>query len=179
MPSLTWWTWVWVNSRSWWWTGRPGMLQSMGSQRVRHNWATELNWQQEWGSQLALKERGEDRYFCIFFFPPRGAQLPKKRKWLPPCFRSFSCTRPIPIPPPAFLPHPCCVAVLLQGTGPKASAGCQLDLSAWEAHCYPLPAPLNTHTRTHTLMPMAPGTSGFVFCHLEGSFHTFQCALAA
>ena len=32
------------NSRSWWWTGRPGMLQFMGSQRVRHNWATELNW---------------------------------------------------------------------------------------------------------------------------------------
>ena len=37
-------TWVWVNSRSWWWTGKPGVVQSMGSQRVRHNWATELNW---------------------------------------------------------------------------------------------------------------------------------------
>ena len=37
-------TWVWVNSGSWWWTGRPGVLQSMGSQRVRRNWATELNW---------------------------------------------------------------------------------------------------------------------------------------
>ena len=37
------WTWVWVNSGSWWWTGRPGVLQSMGSQRVGHNWATELN----------------------------------------------------------------------------------------------------------------------------------------
>ena len=36
--------WVWVSSGSWWWTGRPGMLQSMGSQRVRHNWATELKW---------------------------------------------------------------------------------------------------------------------------------------
>ena len=35
---------VWVNSRSWWWTGRPGMLQFMGLQRVGHNWATELNW---------------------------------------------------------------------------------------------------------------------------------------
>ena len=44
MASPTQWTWVWVNSRSWWWIGRPGMLQSMGSQRVRHNWATELNW---------------------------------------------------------------------------------------------------------------------------------------
>ena len=36
--------WVWVNSRSWWWTGRPGVLRFMGSQRVRHDWATELNW---------------------------------------------------------------------------------------------------------------------------------------
>ena len=44
MASLTQWTWIWVNSRSWWWTGRPGVLQSMGSQRVRHNWAIELNW---------------------------------------------------------------------------------------------------------------------------------------
>ena len=44
MASLTQWAWVWVNSGSWWWTGRPGMLQSMGLQRVRHNWATELNW---------------------------------------------------------------------------------------------------------------------------------------
>ena len=44
MASLTRWTWVWVNSGSWWWTGRPGMLQFMGSQRVRHYWATELNW---------------------------------------------------------------------------------------------------------------------------------------
>ena len=44
MASLTWWTWVWVNSGSWWWTGRPGVLQFMGSQRVRHDWVTELNW---------------------------------------------------------------------------------------------------------------------------------------
>ena len=44
MASLTQWTWVWVNSRSWWWTGSPGVLRFMGSQRVRHNWVTELNW---------------------------------------------------------------------------------------------------------------------------------------
>ena len=44
IASLTWWMWVWVNSRSWWWTGRPGVLQFMGSQRVGHDWATELNW---------------------------------------------------------------------------------------------------------------------------------------
>ena len=42
MASLTRWTWVWVNSGSWWWTGRPGMLRFMGSQRVGHDWATEL-----------------------------------------------------------------------------------------------------------------------------------------
>ena len=44
MASLTRWTWVWASSRSWWWTGRPGVLQSMGSLRVGHNWVTELNW---------------------------------------------------------------------------------------------------------------------------------------
>ena len=41
---MTRWTWVWVNSGSWWWTGRPGVLRFMGLQRVRHDWATELNW---------------------------------------------------------------------------------------------------------------------------------------
>ena len=44
MASPTRWTWVWVNSGRWWWTGRPGVLQSMESQRVGHNWAAELNW---------------------------------------------------------------------------------------------------------------------------------------
>ena len=44
MASPTRCTWVWVNSGSWWWTGRPGMLWFMGSWRVRHNWAIELNW---------------------------------------------------------------------------------------------------------------------------------------
>ena len=66
MASLTRWTWVWVNSRSWWWTGRPGVLWFMGSQRVRHNWATELNWTQywyilmakvKWGRKMDLSDR--------------------------------------------------------------------------------------------------------------------------
>ena len=43
MASPTQWTWVWVNSGSWWWTGRPGVWQFMGLQRVRHNWVTELS----------------------------------------------------------------------------------------------------------------------------------------
>ena len=46
MASPTRWTWVWMDSGSWWWTGRPGMLRFMGSQRVGHDWATELNWKQ-------------------------------------------------------------------------------------------------------------------------------------
>ena len=49
--SLTQWTRVWVNSRCWWWTGRPVMLQFMGSQRVRRDWATELNWTENSTSQ--------------------------------------------------------------------------------------------------------------------------------
>ena len=60
MASPTQWMWVWVNSRSWWWTGGPGVLQFMGSQRVGHNWVTELNWTEAcWNcgnySQRALK----------------------------------------------------------------------------------------------------------------------------
>ena len=50
MASLTRWTWVRASSGSWWWTGKPAVLQSMGSQRVRHDWVTELNWKwyQSW-----------------------------------------------------------------------------------------------------------------------------------
>ena len=44
MASLTRWTWVWVNSGSWWWTGNPGVLRFMGSQRVGHDWVTDLIW---------------------------------------------------------------------------------------------------------------------------------------
>ena len=47
MPSRTRWTWVSVNSGRWWWTGRPGVLRFMRSQRVGHDWATELNWSVE------------------------------------------------------------------------------------------------------------------------------------
>ena len=58
MASLTQWKWVWASSRSWWWTGKPGVLQSMGSQRVRHDWATEQQQQayflKKWFSSLWL-----------------------------------------------------------------------------------------------------------------------------
>ena len=44
MASPTWWAWIWTSSGSWWWTGKPGVLQPMGLQRVRHDWETALNW---------------------------------------------------------------------------------------------------------------------------------------
>ena len=47
MAKLTLWTWIWVTFGSWWWTGRPGVLRFMASQRVRHYWATELNWTEQ------------------------------------------------------------------------------------------------------------------------------------
>ena len=67
MASPTWWTWVWVNSRSWWWTGRPGMLQSMQLQRTGHDWATELNW-----TELNWREQSKG-------FPTVPFVLPKKK----------------------------------------------------------------------------------------------------
>ena len=49
MASPTWWTWVWASSRSWWRTGKPGKLQLIGSQRVGHDWGTELKWTKFFG----------------------------------------------------------------------------------------------------------------------------------
>ena len=60
IASLKWWTWVWVSSRSWWWTGKPGVLQSMGSQRVRHDWATELDLWQRHNNNIPF-----NKYLCI------------------------------------------------------------------------------------------------------------------
>ena len=60
MASLTWWTWVWVSSGSWWRTGKPGVLQSMGSRRVRHNWVTELT--DRYGFMLIFL------FVCLFVF---------------------------------------------------------------------------------------------------------------
>ena len=54
MASPTQWTWVWVDSGSWSWIGRPGVLQFMGSQRVRHDWATELNWTELMGPHAMI-----------------------------------------------------------------------------------------------------------------------------
>ena len=69
MTSPTQWTWVWVNSGSWWWIGKPGVLQSMGLQRVGHDWAAELNWTEANSPYLLsdnkhLKAWGESS--CLF-----------------------------------------------------------------------------------------------------------------
>ena len=50
MSSLTSWTWVWAISEIWWWTSKPGMMQTMGSQRVRHDWVTELSWKEDYSN---------------------------------------------------------------------------------------------------------------------------------
>ena len=74
MASLTWWTWVWVNSGSWWWTGRPGVLRFTGSQRVGHDWATDLIWSDVcWvfvavcGLSLVAASRGYPPVQCVGF----------------------------------------------------------------------------------------------------------------
>ena len=61
MASPTQWTWVFLNSGNWWWTGRPGVLRFMGSQRVGHDWATELHWTEAF--QSSVKVLQEDSYF--------------------------------------------------------------------------------------------------------------------
>ena len=73
MASPTQWTWVWVDSGSWWWTGRPGVLQFMGSQRVGHDWATELSWSVNWLVNNAMLVSGVQQcfrctYTCIYSF---------------------------------------------------------------------------------------------------------------
>ena len=75
MASQTQWTWVWVSSGSWWWTGKPGVLQSTGSQTAGHDWATELNWTEPscwrlcWGPK---RDRHEPTRRCTGNSPYEG-----------------------------------------------------------------------------------------------------------
>ena len=89
MASPTWWTWVWVGSGSWWWTGNPGVLLSLGSQRVRHDWATELNWTEHTSSNfhcrphiLKFRDSAENCKLVIKliypFFAPPHPKMPLK-----------------------------------------------------------------------------------------------------
>ena len=65
MASPTQWTWVWVSSGSWWWTGRPGVVQSMMLQRVGHDWATKLNWNRNnmVADFVSIQELNNECYF--------------------------------------------------------------------------------------------------------------------
>ena len=93
MASLTRWTWVWVNSGSWWWTGRPGVLRFMGSQRVRHDWATELNWTERSVLPVSLEHR-----------------VPHSPSWTPltGCWRSVATAAQSSVSAEADGKHPCC-----------------------------------------------------------------------
>ena len=62
MASLTRWTWVWVNSGTWWWTERPGMLKSIGSQRVGHDWVTKLTERSGMGWEVGGRFKKEGAY---------------------------------------------------------------------------------------------------------------------
>ena len=112
MASVTRWTWIWVYPGSWWWTGRPGVLWFMGSQRVGHDWATELNWTDgninlNWQYEASLIFPLKITRFCILSrlvisFLPRSKHLliswlqspsavilepPKNKVWH--CFHCF------------------------------------------------------------------------------------------
>ena len=81
MASLTQWTWVWASYGSWWWTGKPGVLQSVGPQRAGHNWVTELNrtkflmsW--AWSSLLYIRHWGyKNRHFLSPQTPYSGGKV--------------------------------------------------------------------------------------------------------
>ena len=84
MASPTQWTQVWVNSRSWWWTGRPGVLQSMGSQRVGHD--ERLNsteWFRRWRICLQLRRPGFDPW--VGRIPGEGNSYPLQYSCLKNC----------------------------------------------------------------------------------------------
>ena len=86
MASLTWWTWVRVSSRSWWWTGKPGVLQTMWSQKVRHDWVTELNWADWWGTHYSALITSQNQCFmekgqhALLEVWKAGATLKNKRR---------------------------------------------------------------------------------------------------
>ena len=96
MASPTQWTWVWVSSRNQWWTGRPGMLQSMGLQRVRHDCVTELNWRLRhprlvWTSLDGERSRQVGRSWPSLCVPIREGCEEKSLHWSFPCLPRTLC----------------------------------------------------------------------------------------
>ena len=76
------WTWVWVNSGRWWWTGRPGVLRFMGSQRVGHNWATELNWMEV----KSIRKKVDKELNSYIVLKEYHLENSLEMLWLGPCF---------------------------------------------------------------------------------------------
>ena len=103
MASPTQWTWVWVNSGSWWWAGTPGMLQSMRLQWVRHDWATELNWTDMWlwgflellSSHFSFLSRGKAKIINWEYYNRSAGNLRIKEKVWSPSWVESTCTSEI------------------------------------------------------------------------------------
>ena len=88
MALLTQWTWVWASSGSWWWAGKPGVLQSMGLQRIRHDWVAELKWtdyiRRGFSSGTNCKEPGyQCRRLKRCRFDPWFGNITWRRAWQP------------------------------------------------------------------------------------------------
>ena len=102
MASPTWWAWVWVSSMSWWWTGKPGMLQSMGSQRVIHDWVTELpEWSSGFPYFLQFKSEFCNNEFmiiymcvCVCFYVLASAATAKSLQSCPTLCDTIDCSPP-------------------------------------------------------------------------------------
>ena len=124
MASPTQWTWVWVNSGSWWWTERPGVLQSMGSQRVRHDWAIELNWTEYLPFVRDFSSAAKSLQSCLTLCDPRDGSrraqryyymhLLKSTKTLPQGCTTVSWLR---LPLPWLATVPVCPLELREGHG--------------------------------------------------------------
>ena len=102
MPSPTRWTWAWASSRSWWWTEKPGMLQSMGSQRVRLDWATEL-------MHETIKLPSNPGYSQVHYFHLQPRAQAKAT-------RVFKHSSKAPPPPLLLTPHPLLYSLFTVGT---------------------------------------------------------------
>ena len=88
VASLTRWTRFWVNSGIWLWTGRPGVLQFMGSQRVGHDWVTELNWMLNNDKDLYITKKSFKMQICLHYshlhhqLPWTSGESPNALAWL-------------------------------------------------------------------------------------------------
>jgi len=121
-------TWVWVNSKTWQWTGKPSVLQSMVSQRVRHNWVTELNWTEAWNWKRV--------YFLWLFHD--------FTMWLLAFFFSLFISGSPGLMKFAFI-FPVCVCVHL--------LPCGSHTSKWQAQLWNMLSPLG-HTNIKQLKPI-------------------------